>query len=152
MRGIKFRGKAMLSVDYLDIVGADHDDSWIVGNLIANNGNPYIVGKIIEVTAEYISHEFWVQVESNSVGQFTGLKDKNGCEIYEGDILKPIRSSAKGVYTVVWYNNGFMIEFKFQRRFMGKKYEDKNHLPIYSDSYEVIGNIYENSELLEVSK
>jgi uncharacterized phage protein (TIGR01671 family) len=77
--------------------------------------------------------------------QFTGLKDKNGKEIYEGDILKDK------------YNNTFSVEYGLQEvdafegygwnvwTFMDGARADGERL---QRTYEIIGNIYENPELL----
>ena len=80
MRKTKFRGKAELSIQELDEIGLVHDNGWIVGNLIVNDGSPMIVGEVIESTDEYIALERWCSVESESVGQYTGIDD-----VYEGD-------------------------------------------------------------------
>ena len=66
--------------------------------------------------------------------QFTGLTDKNGKEIYEGDIFH------KGSGRVVWKEGScqFVLE--------GKDWE--NPLKLYTD-HEIIGNIYENPELIK---
>jgi uncharacterized phage protein (TIGR01671 family) len=75
--------------------------------------------------------------------QYTGLKDKNGKEIYEGDIVKVNNRSS--LYEVVWETSGAYFRVKSQLSDSGFAF---HVLDQYNDRLEVIGNIYENPELL----
>lgn len=81
--------------------------------------------------------------------QYTGLKDKNGTEIYEGDIIQPSNNEDR-FYKIVFHNGGFVQEYRFIRKYEGAEWVEVTHTPIHSRHYKVIGNIHENPELLEV--
>ena len=72
--------------------------------------------------------------------QYTGLKDKNGKEIYEGDVVKSFLFNR--VCTIVYEYNAFVVKDLY-----GSYTRDSHY--VRGNTVEVIGNIYENPELLE---
>ena len=76
------------------------------------------------------------EVIPETVGQYTGLKDKNGKEIYEGDILH------------LWGGEYCQGYYEFNQIFTVKDLSDSFYLG-ECENIEVLGNIYENPELLK---
>ena len=87
----------------------------------------------------YRNFEFARKSKKLSLMQYTGLKDKNGVEIYEGDIVD---SRLFGICEVKYYLNAFVLWASD-----GSNSRDASYL---HETCEVIGNIHENKELLEV--
>ena len=123
MREIKFRGRT-------------YENEWAYGSLID-------VG-----SKKFIWNRYPIEVDPESVGQLLSLKDKNGKEIYEGDILK-IGWAGSFYIGVVEYDSKsacYMLK-------SNDKFTSLNTFTLSPAAWiEVIGNIYENPELLEVSK
>ncbi len=110
---------------------------------------------------EATSDAGWVALNSLAVMQYTGLKDKKGVEIYEGDILSDDSQSERHggrIATIVVSYNSSVGAFTYGTTNPsqgGKWYNFFNIKParglVPSENCKVIGNIYENPELLESS-
>lgn len=141
MRKYKFRGKAVMTKDELDYQDIPNYKGWVRGSLVTDGDSRYIVGEIVEVNEDGLIHEWWVKVDPKSVGQYTGLKDKNQRDIYEGDIVAvnhhPFNFNGNyevGYTEIMELSAGSLVLHRV-----------KNYC-------EVIGKIHENPELLEEGK
>lgn len=123
-RNNKYRGQAVDTKE------------WVYGNLI---GKDWITGDVVDWDTDYICLEKWQRVKEDTVGQYTGLKDKNGKEIYEGDIVEI--GDCKAV-------------IKWDKKSASFYAFDENHDVrtthiAYANLTKVIGNVYNNPELLQ---
>lgn len=122
MREILFRGKRT------------DNGEWVYGYVCrygwTGKGNTYIV-------PNYASALYSLEVDPDTVGQYTGLKDKNGTKIFEGDIVKRVWFDKMCIYQID-YDNGLA-------RFIGRAgMIFKASFYYDSEEFEVIGNIYDN--------
>ena len=141
MREIKFRGKRL------------DNGEWVYGAFVPDatertHGDMVTWGFIRRHNIESGRMES-IEVDRKSVGQYTGLKDKDGVEIYEGDIVSGRDSLQEGflVTGVVDYENGsFIIKSDLAIHYRWLEVE------MYFYELKVIGNSHENPELLEYEK
>jgi len=92
---------------------------------------------------------FFRDFEEVELMQYTGLKDKNGKEIYEGDIvLIKLDETSTWHKTVVGFKKGAFIANLIDK----EDYVYIFHHGFTGDDFEIIGNVYENKNLLEENK
>ena len=137
MREILFRGKRIDNCEWVE--GAflnDRDGAFYISPAVSDIsygdcGNRRRIG-------------CWYKVYPSTVGQYTGLKDKNGKRIFEGDIVKTDKFSEP--------NKQYIIKYDLQfGAFIGQDRYNVYFVTFDGDSgeFEVIGNVHDNPELLE---
>lgn len=147
MRQIKFRAKGLI------------DDNWHYGSYVYtddNKNNPFASGPFKENhhIIQYHPGDWnlggWepIEINPNTLGQFTSLKDKNGKEIYEGDVIAFNWRSSDGVDITD------LLEIRFVRGVFAFLWDgDIDHeANIVSPTHEwatVVGNIHDNPDLIK---
>lgn len=128
MREILFRGKCI------------YNEGWVYGHFYETRGNGKNVHRIYDGN---IFKHYTVHLET--VGQFTGLTDKNGERIFEGDIVTGLFLFGLSVKAVVTFQDGaFGLEW-----YRGKAKTFNAFTSICNVEYEVIGNVHDDPELLK---
>ncbi len=138
MREIKFRG-------------LNGETGWHYGIPLTNKLGTYIIfEKNPHICSQYhyIEIDEFEVVKKETVSQWTGLLDKNDVEIYEGDIVKFIPSGEYGKVTTFGKSQNLGIEWENSKTAF---FTPMFYLGCESE-LEIIGNIYENPELLGQEK
>lgn len=141
MKEIKFRGKSKETgkwlYGYLAEVKRTYFNTTFIDKVIFDNLAGYNTDNFIFVVKDS-------SVEENTIGQFTGLKDKKGKEIYEGDIVK-------------WDHDGLLYVIIFEDGMFYASVEECNKgiyggfpLYVFTAECEIVGNIYDTENLLNI--
>lgn len=146
MREILFRGKEKNS------------SKWIYGDLrhISDSHGGYILC-IVDNTNGRNNDVIGVEVVPETVGQYTGLTDKNNVKIFEGDIVKGTAYSATRIGVIVWIDEISSFGVRYVNAPYPAAWENSSILRCVSrgktDEFaaEVIGNIHDNPELLNAA-
>ena len=131
MREILFRGKRTINGD------------WVYGDFVRGNERKSLRDSIFVYDSETQSFNDY-EINPSTLGQYTGLTDKNGKRIFEGDIVKTDKFSEP--------NKQYIIKYDLQfGAFIGQDRYNVYFVTFDSDSgeFEVIGNVHDNPELLK---
>ncbi len=138
MRKIKFRAWDKKRKRFAPEIEIFSDGSFLIG----------------EIEDSYSGLVYWENKENHILMQYTGLNDKNGKPIFEGDICSIYKGTIDLLNTIVKFNpqhGGFGFYFESIKNFMDRGERSLDLITPYwkKDHIEVIGNIYENKDLLD---
>lgn len=130
-REILFRGKRI------------DNGEWVEGNLIQ-----YPLSSYFHIMSNH-GFDDAICVLPETVGQFTGLTDKNGKKIFECDIVRRFNSKEQEVmrYAVKWNTDCCMFVLMCEDTYLGEY--DSDFTVFYGEELEIIGNVHDNPELLK---
>jgi uncharacterized phage protein (TIGR01671 family) len=144
MASIRSRIGENMEDRYLCKAKRKDNGEWVIGFYAYINKKHYIyTGQLIRSGLYDIAERF--EVDPSTICQCIGLKDKNSNLIWENDIVRTIYDGIEHIYQVIWDKSE--LDFKATN---GKEFYKSNfeYLPC-CEEVEVIGNIFENKELLE---
>lgn len=156
MREILFRGKRLDSGEWVtsgNIIRFNPEDGEIPVFIPGKNEDCTCVHDADDNILSFEKANYY-KVDPDTVGQFTGLTDKNGTKIFEGDILRPFDNEMVVVSWIDHYSTlGLMVYATNTIKKKGReKIETHTGMAMLCDyelnEYEVIGNIHDNPELL----
>lgn len=145
MREILFRGQTRRRGEQVNMAGDKLPGQWVYGGVLQGTGDYSIIygGENPGAVEKHT-------VYTDTIGQYTGLTDKNGVKIYEGDIVE-ICMPLTGVRPIVqrsevYFDNGcYCVLWDGSDRFYNRSRID-GFIP--QTTFEVIGNIYDNPEFI----
>ena len=132
-REILFRGQTRKRGEKVRLDGSPVDGNWVYGGVFQGRGDRSLI-YAYENCQKY-------PVYSETVGQYTGLTDKNGVKIFEGDIARGKYGSTVYQNEVIFAGDGFALRHGYDQHGYCASLEEH-------DGLEVIGNIFDNPELL----
>lgn len=144
-----YRAKSDLSNERMNELGIPHENGWVYGGLVGG----WILGEILEGGEEYIQPEWWISIQEGTVGQALGIQDRNGTEMYDGDIIN-VHKTANGCSLLTVRLTRLGLEAFYTLPTGKKSYECsiKDLLDVYKPldfkSVEIVGNMYDDPELL----
>ena len=137
-RIVKFRGESKRTGE------------WLYGDLVRNVEGAFAIVPPFEMTMDNLCDRY--EVDEETIGQFTKLLDKNGKEIYEGDIVRfddapYIVNGNKYEGNVMMYRGAYCVRYNVNIC------DEYFFAPLFADDFAdrktvILGNVYDNSELM----